>query len=487
MPPGSNGSTGRSRNLTSEFSASATVSAFGSAPISPPPDDLVVSDGEVPSSNEDTNDVLVSESEYYAATSARDEQNNENDPDPDPESAWDTLESGNVATSPAMDAQVEDTQAQHVHEHVREAMHHSDDAGAEDRPEAADLQYSYTKPETSYQQDVVEEPTHHQQQQLEAVELAHGNRNHDHDEVTDEMAPPPLPVRVPTSHFENGDQHSVSVARPPPPARPLPLVEDHSAEGNDNDDIDLNFESAPTDVPTENLASVGKAAPVSDDHTVAAGTDTVQDASFDATMGPPSQRILDVWSAFFRNVVRNNPLDHHAAGTALQRQVFGIILSKEYDKLEQLLAEQPAAARAVDEDQMTPFHVAVCSGARDAIALLADFDDYCINFQDSNGDTALMVAIHEDQRSCLTCLLECGAEVNVQSKNKNTALHLVAAAVGGPCFDCRRKGWCGTRLCACVRVRVCVWYLVHVSVCFQPGRHCTCDAAVGLRCRQVHR
>ncbi len=71
----------------------------------------------------------------------------------------------------------------------------------------------------------------------------------------------------------------------------------------------------------------------------------------------------------------------------------------------------------------------MCAGARDAIALLADFDDHCINDADGNGDTPLMVAVHEGQRGCFSCLLECGADPDVRARDNSTALHLVAAMV----------------------------------------------------------
>ena len=174
---------------------------------------------------------------------------------------------------------------------------------------------------------------------------------------------------------------------------------------------------------------------------------------YDATRGPPSQRILDVWSTFFKNVSQN-PVQRHPR-TVLQRNVFGAVLAQELDRLEQLLTENPQAARVVDEDGMTPFHVvshdvctfilnvklkhesyacvgwfqAVFCGGRDAIALLADFDDHALDKPDSNGDSPLLVAIHENQRACLTCLLECGADPNFRAKDNSTALHLVSAAV----------------------------------------------------------
>lgn len=143
---------------------------------------------------------------------------------------------------------------------------------------------------------------------------------------------------------------------------------------------------------------------------------------------PPSRRILDVWSAFFKNVSRA-PISHQTTQNILQRKFFGAILSNEYEEIERILTQHPESSRFTDEDGMSAFHVAVCAGSRDVIALVAGFDDFCINSVDSNGDSPLTVALLEKQRECLTCLLECGASVNVKSKDQSTSLH-VAASLG---------------------------------------------------------
>lgn len=93
----------------------------------------------------------------------------------------------------------------------------------------------------------------------------------------------------------------------------------------------------------------------SDERQLAAGNGTTfEQAPLDASKGPPTQRILDVWAAFFRNVSAR-PISAHV-GT-LQRTVFGAILSKDLGQLQELLMKHPEAAHVLDEDALTPFHV----------------------------------------------------------------------------------------------------------------------------------
>ena len=93
----------------------------------------------------------------------------------------------------------------------------------------------------------------------------------------------------------------------------------------------------------------------SDDRPLAAGNNaTDEQAPLDASTGPPTQRILDVWAAFFRNVSAR-PISAHVS--TLQRTVFGAILSKDHSQLQELLMKYPEAAHVRDEDALTPFHV----------------------------------------------------------------------------------------------------------------------------------
>lgn len=90
---------------------------------------------------------------------------------------------------------------------------------------------------------------------------------------------------------------------------------------------------------------------------IPANDGSVDDEQPNVSLGPPTQRILDVWAAFFKNVAKIPLANTSSNGSPLQRDVFSAILSQDYNTLEQLLSQYPNAARVMDADQLTPFHV----------------------------------------------------------------------------------------------------------------------------------
>lgn len=88
------------------------------------------------------------------------------------------------------------------------------------------------------------------------------------------------------------------------------------------------------------------------------------------------------------------------------------------------LLEAGSNPNTLDGSSLTPLMYAAISGQKDAALALANHNETNINFQNERGNTALMIAVQNNQLEIAQALIAKGANPNIQNKEGQTALDL---------------------------------------------------------------
>ena len=127
----------------------------------------------------------------------------------------------------------------------------------------------------------------------------------------------------------------------------------------------------------------------------------------------------------------------HACDNHCATPLFYAVLYEHIDTIARLINAGSKAELSVNakaRNDVTPLHLAACSGNVETIKLLLN-NGANINITDDDGNTALHLAAKRGRANAISVLLESGSDVNKAGRRGNTALHMAIQQGHTPCVQ----------------------------------------------------